>query len=565
MCGINILLIPSKVPLQGDAMHAAMARMQAALAHRGPDDAAYVPIEARGGARICMGAVRLALRGGDSGRQPLGLDDGSILVYNGELFGEDMPEGDLAALGHALDEKRTDFDPEGMYAYVYYEAGASQLHLRRDPFGIKPLWQSPVGDAHVISSELRGLAAYDAAVLQPKPAALAELLSYRCVHGQAGLFEAIEPAAPDPFRLPAPPDPQNLKSVLTESLLQNLTSDKPVGLMLSGGIDSGLLACLAAEAGVKLPCFTTESPEYEHAAALAKRLGHPIHKVHVPRGTEDWLEFLHHSPAPIADPGGYMTWCVARAARAEGVPVLLSGAGADEVFLGYRRHAFFHRYRNWINHPFFYLAASALPAMKGRLPQALHPFEPQFADRDIIYYRTLMASPGNLAHYLRMAPYAPNWVFKRKQTVALPEGLPPMPDILWLDLFTYLPDQVLAATDLYSMAHSVEVRVPYLNRKLVSMAWALGPKALLKEGTKTPLRQLFAEYGGTLLPKTGFGPTEAQYPDFHEMDVALGLDRPGHPLYQHLPFAKVARWRQKKMGLQARMAFWCAGIQMKVN
>lgn len=530
-----------------DGIRVAMMRMQAALAHRGPDDAAWVPIEALSKNRIAMGAVRLALRGGDSGRQPLGLDDGSILVYNGELFGEEMPEGDLVALAHALDEMRIDFDPEGMYTYAYYEAGTGQLHLRRDPFGIKPLWRIAANGTYILSSELRGLRAYETTVLQPKHTALAELLAYRCVNGQAGLFDDIHPAATDPLRLPDPPDSGSVKGILMESLLQNLTSDKPVGLMLSGGIDSGLLACLAAEAGVKLPCFTTEGPEYEHAAALAKGLGHPIHKVDVPRGTEDWLAFLHHSPAPIADPGGYMTWCVAHAAREEGVPVLLSGAGADEVFLGYRRHAFWHKRQGWLQSPLFRLAAPLLHQLDARFSRAASgdPWQ---------VYRQTMAAPDNLAGFLGM-PEA------RLNTA----NLPPMPDLLWLDLFTYLPDQVLAATDLYSMAHSVEVRVPYLNRKLVAMAWALGPKELLKEGTKTPLRQLFAQYGGTILPKTGFGPTETQYPDFHELDAALGLDTPDHPLYQHLPFGKVARWRQKKMGLQARMAFWCAGIQMAYN
>lgn len=544
MCGINIIWASPQSPMDPNAIRVAMMRMQAALAHRGPDDAAWVPIEASGKSRIAMGAVRLALRGGDSGRQPLGLDDGSILVYNGELFGEEMPEGDLVALAHALDDKRIDFDPEGMYAYAYYEAGTSQLHLRRDPLGIKPLWRTAVEGGYLLSSELRGLAAYDAAILQPSPTALSELLAYRCVHGQAGLFDGIHPTATDPLHLPNPPELGTLKDTLLESLLQNLTSDKPVGLMLSGGIDSGLLACLAAEAGVKLPCFTTEGPEYEHAAALAKRLGHPLHKVDVPRGTEDWLTFLHHSPAPIADPGGYMTWCVARAARAEGVPVLLSGAGADEVFLGYRRHAFWHKRQGWLRSFPFRLAAPLLHRLDARFSKAA-------TGDPMQVYRQTMAAPDNLARFLRMPEPQLNTA-----------NLPPMPDVLWLDLFTYLPDQVLAATDLYSMAYSVEVRVPYLNRKLVSMAWALGAKALLKEGTKTPLRQLFAQYGGTILPKTGFGPTEAQYPDFHEMDVALGLDQPGHPLYQHLPFVKVARWRRRKMGLQARMAFWCAGIQM---
>ena len=120
---------------------------------------------------------------------------------------------------------------------------------------------------------------------------------------------------------------------------------------------------------------------------------------------------------------------------------------------------------------------------------------------------------------------------------------------------------MLAATDLYSMAHSVEVRVPYLTRAMVQMAWGLGVDALLAQGPKTPLKQLFAQYDGSVGPKRGFGPCQAQYPDFAAIEQALGLHLPAHPLYAHLPFEAVARWRKRATPLQARMAFWSAGVQ----
>ena len=571
--------------------------MQSALLHRGPDqqNTAFIKDELT---EVRIGASRLSIRGGIAGNQPLIGQNGIMLAFNGELFGYQgidrvnneillewcdwadtdgefsIGESDSHDLLKTLESGIYDFihRQEGMAAFAAgYKANDTKLILGRDVFGIKPLWVYSRHDKsaffRIVSSEARAILSSNLVQGAPDPALLPELLSYRCVHGSAGLFKDFRPFQPGetqrfafawesepieregyPLKNAQPwvqvPSIKHIKWTIYDSLLQNLTSDRPVGIMLSGGIDSGLLACMAAEAGHKLPCFTTEGPEAAAAEALAKRLGHPFHLVPVPRGTNDWLEFLRHSPSPIADPGGYMTWCVARAAKAAGVPVLLSGAGADEVFLGYRRHEFWHRRQGWLNSRLFKMAAPLLHKIDSRFSKAA-------LGDPMQVYRQTMAAPGNLANYLGL-----------ETPKLLNSSIPQLPDVLWLDLFTYLPDQVLLATDLYSMAHSVEVRVPYLTRKLVQMAWKLGADALLKEGTKTPLRQLFKEYGGVITPKTGFGPTEAQYPDFKEMDEALGLDTPTHSIYAHLPFAQVAQWRGKKMGLQARMAFWCAGMQM---
>jgi asparagine synthase (glutamine-hydrolysing) len=240
-----------------------------------------------------------------------------------------------------------------------------------------------------------------------------------------------------------------------------------------------------------------------------------------------------------------MTWCVARAARQAGVPVLLSGAGADELFLGYRRHAWFARYGQWFDTVLYKAMAPLLQKLDARLPTAQEAADPWAT------YRKTMAAPNNLAHFLGM------------KSPAAPE-LPTLPNLLWADTYTYLQHQLLPATDVYSMAHSVEVRVPYLTQELQHIAYIFGEKALLKNGPKTPLKILFAQYGGAAMPKTGFGPTPNQYPNFAEVDDALGLNQASHPVYAHLPYQKVAQWRGQKMPLQARMAFWCLGVQIQV-
>lgn len=565
MCGISVVWAPAQgqagKPTNG--MHNIAALMAAATAHRGPDGTYTISKETAHGVSAALAANRLALRGGPEANQPLQHAQG-LLAYNGELFGWPSQGSDTLHLANALAHQQLDalLQHEGMGAFAWFNEAQPSLALARDPFGIKPLWMGQgLDNVLIISSEVLGLMASGQLPQAFDGALLPELLAYRCTRHRVPVCAMIHALKPGQmllinqhetkelgtdnqlFNIPNFGAPQptlaDVKDALLSSLLQNMEAERPVGLMLSAGIDSGLLAALAAEAGLRLPCFTVEGPEQPVASAWARRLGHEVITVSVPRGTAEWLAFLRHSPAPIADPGAYMTWCVAKAARAEGVPVLLSGAGADEVWLGYRRHAFFHSYGKLLANPLARLAHR----LDARLPKAL----PQTS---VQAYRKLMAAPGNLAHYLGLPE------------PTMPTDLPEMPHPLWMDLFTYLPDQVLSATDLYSMAHSVEVRVPYLTRQMVHIAWCLGVDELLKEGPKTPLRRLFAQYGGQMQPKTGFGPSQAQYPDFAAIEQGLGLHRPTHPLYQHLPFEAVARWRKKATPLQARMAFWSAGVQV---
>ncbi len=562
MCGISVVWAPAQgqAGLSADAAQRIAAQMAAATAHRGPDGTHTHATVAGPEISVALAANRLALRGGPEAIQPLRHPQG-WLAYNGELFGWPSPGSDTIMLADALAQGQLDalWHHEGMGAFAWFGEAQPSLAFARDPFGIKPLWMHECSaNSLIISSEILGLRASGQLPLAFDATLLPELLAYRCTRhrvpvcakvqavrpGQVLLWESqrIKDVSTDnqAFTLPDASAPKPtlaaIKDALMASLLQNMEADRPIGLMLSAGIDSGLLAALGAEAGYRLPCFTAEGPEQHAAAAWAKRLGHEMIPVAVPRGTAEWLAFLRHSPAPIADPGGYMTWCVAQAAQAAGVPVLLSGAGADEVWLGYRRHAFFYRHGRWLASA----PAQLLSTLDARLGGDSRPANA---------YRRWMAAPGNLAHFLGLP------------MPGCPQDLPPMPHLLWLDLFTYLPDQVLAATDLYSMAHSVEVRVPYLTRAMVQMAWGLGVDALLAQGPKTPLKQLFAQYDGSVGPKRGFGPCQAQYPDFAAIEQALGLHLPAHPLYAHLPFEAVARWRKRATPLQARMAFWSAGVQ----
>ena len=599
MCGIAAVLAHQDT-LPAEQQEALCARMLDAQAHRGPDARGMASIEMEWGNRATLGSVRLALRGGEAGRQPV-LKPGFGLVFNGQLYGPALEPSDTAALAQYL--RTPGAQPvwaqqhPGMFAYASAAGGLgdapSIFQAAVDALGIKSLYMASWGSVLAMASEPKALAD---CIQEPfvNPEALPEMLAYRCVRGQAGLFDKLirmppgssgtflaatdRPptimltqhaladglpalgALPDPGRLgwkkptARPYDLPRLKALLAESLLQNLRADEPVGLMLSGGVDSGLLACLAAEAGVKFTCFTVQGPEYEAASSLSKRLGHGVVPVNVPRETKAWLDFLHHGIAPIADPGGYLTWCVAAEARRQGIRVLLSGAGADEVFLGYRRHAFWQQYGAQLCSPTGRLAQRLLRGLPGPWQGRIGAPTPD----PLQAYRRLMAAPGNLAAYLGLPePALP--LFTDHERAMLTHS---PAHTLWLDLLTYLPDQVLAATDLYSMAHGVEVRVPYLTRPILDWAWTLGPDGLLAQGPKTPLKQLFAQAGGTLRPKRGFGPSPAQYPDFAEVEAALGLDRPNHPIYAHLPYDQVSAWRKRQTPLQARMAFWSAGVQV---
>lgn len=363
-----------------DAVRAGMRRASAALQHRGPDaDGEYSWTEGDRGVLLLHRRLSI-LDLSAAGHQPMHGPGGATICYNGEVYNFQDLRAELRAAGH---EFRTGTDTEvllaahrqhgpdaptrfrGMFAYALWDAPQRELQLVRDHFGMKPLYTARARNAAgretlVFASELRALLASG---LLPRNADLRGVDSYLWngfVVGPTTIVEGIELLPPATtlrlrlddlaatkrtwWQMPAPmPQPgarENLRTVLAESVQKHLIADVPVGVFLSGGIDSSAIAALAKRATSDVRTFVLafaegEFDESRYAAEVAQRLG-TRHQV-VNLSQDDFITNLDRAVGSIDQPtfDGVNTFFVSRAARESGVTVALAGTGGDELFGGY--------------------------------------------------------------------------------------------------------------------------------------------------------------------------------------------------------------------------------------
>ena len=506
-----------------------LRRMADALRHRGPDGQGF-HVEPG----IGLGHRRLAIVDLEGGHQPMASADGQVVVsFNGEIFNHVALRRELEACGHAF---RTRSDTEvilhawrqwgvacldhfnGQFAFALWDDG--RLLLARDRLGEKPLHYALLPDGTLgFASEIAGLLALPGLRRTLNPGALADFLALgyvpdpHCIY--AGIHK-LEPAhflllehgmarVPAPRRywraptrtVPAPLAPADmLAGQLGEAVRLRLMSDVPLGCFLSGGIDSGGIAALAATLGAPLESFCIGldgSPdERPAAAALAQTLGG--------RHRDEWLtpDPLEDARAiaivfgePFGDASAVPTLAVSRLARRH-VTVALSGDGGDEVFAGYRRH----RWHQMISAVRRHIPPTLRQGVIGRLARAYpkldraprwlrakHSLTELSLDSALGYYamvcrmdaarRHALLSPGLRA---QLDGYDPGARFADLMGECDPDE--PLLQAQYADLHTYLPGDILTKVDRASMAASLEVRPPLLDHGLV--AWGMALPASLK-------------------------------------------------------------------------------------
>jgi asparagine synthase (glutamine-hydrolysing) len=352
--------------------------MLAAMAHRGPDERAVATLPG-----ATLGCARLAVLDPAGGRQPMALRGGRAhMVFNGailnfvelraalEAAGESFAgSGDAEVLLRLLFLRGAPAlrELDGMFALAYHDPRTGHTLLARDPHGVKPLYWTALPDRVLFASEARGLLAGLPGRPAPDRETLLEYLSFQWPVGEGTMFRGVRRLLPGhlvemgpgflreaPWWEPPPRDGpadraatvEALRAELRASVARSLRSDRPVGAWLSGGLDSSLVATLAAAAsGAPLPAFTgayDEGPGFDerpHARAVAAAAGLVPREVVI--SAADAAEVLPLLAAsldePMAGPGALGTFAVARAASRE-VTVLLGGQGADELFSGYARH-----------------------------------------------------------------------------------------------------------------------------------------------------------------------------------------------------------------------------------
>jgi asparagine synthase (glutamine-hydrolysing) len=523
-----------------------------AIAHRGPDGrGSFISTDAR----IGLGHRRLAIVDPEGGAQPMYGAGGVCVVFNGEIYNYPALRAELEADGARfatrcdtevllhLYERRGDAMVDalvGMFAFALWDPARERLLFARDPMGEKPLYWADTGGTLVFGSEIKALLEHPAVGRAVNAAAIPAYLAHLVTPSPHTLFDGIAKLPPGTMGVcdeggvrlrrfatlpptgsgPAPTPgeaAETVRALLGRSLDDRLMSDVPVGVLLSGGLDSTTLVALLAERGRSLATFSvgfdgSDLDEREEAAWVAKRFGTEHHEITVTEA--DAIGFLpkliHHQDEPLADPVCVPLSFVCGLAREEGVKVVLAGEGADELFWGYPR------YRQVL---------SQWPLMRALLglPGPVRSVLPLAVPKRKAHLRELLEG---LADGRPAALHSPLGLTRLQREALLrdpadtlawtPPG-PPHPDPLAglvADTHAYelglrLPELLLMRIDRFSMANGVEARVPFLDPELVRYVAALPLEHKLRAGlTKVVLREAVADIvPGRVLAraKQGFG------------------------------------------------------------
>ena len=544
--------------------------MSAALRWRGPDGEGRWSDEAAG---VGLAHRRLAiLDTRPEGDQPMANAAGDVVIcYNGEIYNYRELRRELEGAGFAF---RTGTDTEvllalyerdgaamlerlnGIFAFAIWDAKAGRMLLARDHAGVKPLYYAQTPSGVLFASELKALRAWEGLDRTVDARAIALHLSYLWAPAPYTMFRAVRKLEPGMamtleggrvarrwrhYALPEPAPEHGrseaawagaLAEVFERCVTRQLVSDVPVGAFLSGGLDSSAIVAMMARAGTlgDFPCYTiafegSEDPgltaDLPYARRAAAHLGVRLEETPVaPAMLEDLPTMLFHLDEPQADPAPLNALAIARAARADGIKVLLSGAGGDDVFTGYRRHLALRMERYWSWSPRALrraarAASTLLPAGSGigrraRKQLANAHLDPD--DRLVSYFLWLDAERRDalLSPDLREALEGFDPLDPLRETLAAhPARHDPIERMLLLEQTFFLPDHNLNYTDKTTMAAGVEGRVPFLDPELLAFAARI-PTELKQKGRtgKHILKKAMEPFLPREVihrPKTGFG------------------------------------------------------------
>jgi asparagine synthase (glutamine-hydrolysing) len=506
-------------------------RINGAISHRGPDQQGIFE-----GSVATLCAVRLKIIDLGGGDQPIVSDDGSTAIaFNGEIYNHLEVRRELESLGHRF---RSNCDTEtvlrafeqwdtncfhrmrGMFAAALWTEREKRLVLVRDRMGIKPLYYFRRGDDLYFGSELKAILEHPEVPRELDTAALDAYLAVNYVPGPQTLIAGIRKVPPghvlewqngrvwlDPWwKVPAERPRQTtledakaeLDWLLTDSVREHLVADVPLGLWSSGGVDSStVLHYAATQSSARLKTFSVsfhgrsfdESPYFREVARVYGTDHHEFDlnpDVELQSAIED---FAYYSDEPSADAGALPVWYLSRMSRRH-VTVALSGEGADELFGGYLTYQ-----ADRFARPFRVVPAGIRRAMRG----ALDRYMPVSDDKISLEYKLKRWIEGSLldpdeAHFFWNGTFSPE-----QRAQICPElngrGLRRLVDELRLpahdvvgrylavDQTYYLADDILYKTDRMSMAHSLEVRPPFLDHRIVEFAAGL-PQRLKIRGMK---------------------------------------------------------------------------------
>jgi len=545
MCGIVGIANRS-----GSVSRERIEKATLSLAHRGPDDSGSVILAVPGGGTIALGNRRLAIFDlSPAGHQPMqDAASGNWIVFNGEIY-------NFRELRHQLEQAGENFSShsdtevllkaygawgqgclarlDGMFAFAIWDTRLRKLFLARDPMGIKPLYYGRFGESFIFASEVRTLLETDLVPRNLDQAGLLNYLSFGSAYDPVTLVEGISSLRPghclswsdgalqesefwDPLvarnassaESSKPRAVEQLRATILDAVRMQMASDVPVGVFLSGGIDSSSVVAMLSAQGITPQTFsvTFEEQGYsegDYASLVSRTFGTNHHELLLSA-----TETLHVIPAAIdamdqPTMDGVNTYVISKKTREAGIKVALSGLGGDEMFAGYST------FRSLPKLERFASAWKHVPGKRAwsKLYSALTPSSDQRRK-----LQALIAGEEFHAYFLARMLFTPEqtrsllrdldereraraWAFAEPLVRRL-ETLDAINRISYLEARCYMANTLLRDADAMSMARGLEIRVPLIDRKIAEQVFTMPgewkfdgqtPKKLLVDACPQPL------------------------------------------------------------------------------
>jgi asparagine synthase (glutamine-hydrolysing) len=535
---------------------AQLSRMCDTLIHRGPDQSGMHISEG-----VALGMRRLAILDLDGGQQPIFNETRTILtVFNGEIYNFRELRQTLQTLGHtfttqsdtevivhAYEEYGADFPQylNGMFAIAIHDTVQKKVWLVRDHLGIKPLYYAITDDAVIWGSEIKAILASDRVERSLNLDALGEFLAWEYVPCPATLFQGIRKLEPASlleidlvqakttqrvfWDIPTPLDntsqtdtdwEERIAAQLHRSVQRQLVSDVPLGAFLSGGVDSSLVTAAMGSAKTFSIGFADKSyNELQWAQKVADHLAlEHIDAMLTPNVLELFEHLMKFMDDPIGDSSIFPTYLVSQLAR-QHVTVVLSGDGGDELFGGYETYLANDTARLYRKLPALFRNQWVAPVLQSLKPQSQKKGVINKAKR----FLEGLEHPDSLGHtrwriFAGAALQSALFTQEAQQTLRTSTHIEalfhqagdrsPLDRSLYVDVKSYLSDNILLKVDRMSMANSLEARVPYLDPDLVTLAFQVPERLKVHRGkTKVLLKAIAAKQipkDCVYRPKEGF-------------------------------------------------------------
>lgn len=552
MCGINLIIDKNK-----KLSPALIDQMSFQTHHRGPDETKALRIEAKS-YHIYLASNRLKITDQSiQASQPMVTPDSKFaLLFNGEIYNfhalkSELINASISFSSHSDTEVlfqwlilygREGIEKlEGMFAFVFIDIERDEILVVRDRNGIKPIYYFENEDCLIVSSEIKPIIDSGLVKKEINATQIQHYLALKYVKKPETFYQNIYELEQGAIYCHhknksqishfhkknyqfnnAIPEVGKIENLITDSLLQQLNAKVPLGLLLSGGVDSTLLLALSKKEGYSVPTYTiinsqedrsfgTKDYKYSRMASVAYGSDHHELEMNISI-LEQFDDFIEQMDQPIGDSAYLMTSEICKNAADSqfhrdgeaGMKILLSGAGADEYFGGYNRHWAYYNYLKYKQ-----IIDITLPVLNpslNLLPSGFtHPLRKKFK---LVkkWLKSYDQSPQKtFLNYLMFDEFKLSLNefddLDNKNTNLLSRALEH-------DQNNYLISDVLALSDKASMRQSLEIRLPYLDEKLTAYLSTINSNALMEKGQKWVLKNILVKHGGKKFinrPKEGFG------------------------------------------------------------